>query len=308
MGVSTTSRGSEFVALGHPGNEPYAGLETFANPGVAEVELVSDELTAVCPITGQPDLYRVAIEYRPRALSRVEVAEALPELFRNEGFSARRSPSGSATRLPPRSSWRRTLSDRARAEGPRRDHDHGPCLTPIHRRIRSTTSRSSSAARQSAKWARYPPDVLPAWVAELDFPLAPPVREASAQAVSRDDTGYPDASGSARRSRASPPRVRLGGRPGARHGSSPTSCRGSPRCSARSPARRRGRHQLRPSTRRSSRSRASWAGSSRRRCADRDGMGSSISTGSSRPSRAAPASTAVPSAQPDRHVFAREEL
>ena len=49
MGVSTTSRGSEFVALGHPGNDHYAGLESFANPGVAEVELVSDELAAVCP-------------------------------------------------------------------------------------------------------------------------------------------------------------------------------------------------------------------------------------------------------------------
>ena len=26
--------------------------------------------------------------------------------------------------------------------------------------------------RRSAKWARYPADVLPAWVAEMDFPLA----------------------------------------------------------------------------------------------------------------------------------------
>jgi 7-cyano-7-deazaguanine reductase len=63
--MATTSRGSEFVALGHPGNDRYAGLESFANPGVADVELVSDELTAVCPITGQPDLYRVTIGYRP---------------------------------------------------------------------------------------------------------------------------------------------------------------------------------------------------------------------------------------------------
>ena len=29
--------------------------------------------------------------------------------------------------------------------------------------------------RRSEKWRRYPADVLPAWVAELDFPLAPPV-------------------------------------------------------------------------------------------------------------------------------------
>jgi 7-cyano-7-deazaguanine reductase len=56
----------EFVALGHAGSDAYAGLETFPNPGVAVVELTSDELTAVCPITGQPDFYTATIEYRPR--------------------------------------------------------------------------------------------------------------------------------------------------------------------------------------------------------------------------------------------------
>ena len=44
----------EFVALGHAGSDAYAGLETFPNPGVEVVELVSDELTAMCPITNQP--------------------------------------------------------------------------------------------------------------------------------------------------------------------------------------------------------------------------------------------------------------
>jgi cysteine-S-conjugate beta-lyase len=47
-------------------------------------------------------------------------------------------------------------------------------------------------ARRSAKWAKYEPDVLPAWVAELDFPLALPIREVLQTAVARDDTGYPD--------------------------------------------------------------------------------------------------------------------
>ena len=56
----------EFVALGHAGSDAYAGLETFPNPGVSLVELVSDELTAVCPITSQPDFYTATIEYRPR--------------------------------------------------------------------------------------------------------------------------------------------------------------------------------------------------------------------------------------------------
>ncbi len=56
------------MALGHAGSDHYAGLESFPSPGVAEVELSSDELTAVCPITGQPDLYRVTIGYRPGPL------------------------------------------------------------------------------------------------------------------------------------------------------------------------------------------------------------------------------------------------
>ncbi len=63
--MAATSRSTEFVALGQPGNDHFAGLETFANPGVADVELVSDELTAFCPITSQPDLYRVTIGYTP---------------------------------------------------------------------------------------------------------------------------------------------------------------------------------------------------------------------------------------------------
>jgi 7-cyano-7-deazaguanine reductase len=55
----------EFVALG--GSE-YAGLETFPNPGVSEVELTSDELTALGPVNEQPDLYVATIVYRPMAL------------------------------------------------------------------------------------------------------------------------------------------------------------------------------------------------------------------------------------------------
>ena len=58
----------EFVALGRAGSEAYAGLETFPNPGVERVELVSDELTAVCPITNQPDFYVATIAYEPQRL------------------------------------------------------------------------------------------------------------------------------------------------------------------------------------------------------------------------------------------------
>jgi cystathionine beta-lyase len=40
------------------------------------------------------------------------------------------------------------------------------------------------------KWSRYPPDVLPAWVAEMDFPLAPVVFEAIRGVVDAHDLGY----------------------------------------------------------------------------------------------------------------------
>jgi 7-cyano-7-deazaguanine reductase len=77
---------TEFVALGHAGSEHYAGLETFPNPGVSHVEMTSDELTAVCPITGQPDLYVASIEYEPGPLC-IESKSLKLYLagFRNEG-------------------------------------------------------------------------------------------------------------------------------------------------------------------------------------------------------------------------------
>jgi cystathionine beta-lyase len=40
------------------------------------------------------------------------------------------------------------------------------------------------------KWTGYEPDVLPAWVAEMDFGLAPAVAEALHAAVDRGNTGY----------------------------------------------------------------------------------------------------------------------
>jgi 7-cyano-7-deazaguanine reductase len=63
-----STRETEFVALGQPGSDAYAGLETFPNPGVSRVEMTSDELTAVCPVTGQPDLYVATLEYWPGPL------------------------------------------------------------------------------------------------------------------------------------------------------------------------------------------------------------------------------------------------
>ncbi|MFT4085228.1 MAG: aminotransferase class I/II-fold pyridoxal phosphate-dependent enzyme [Nocardioides sp.] len=44
--------------------------------------------------------------------------------------------------------------------------------------------------RTSEKWQAYPDDVLPMFVAEMDFPLAPPIRQALARAIELGDTGY----------------------------------------------------------------------------------------------------------------------
>ena len=43
----------------------------------------------------------------------------------------------------------------------------------------------------SAKWRHYPDDVIPAWVAEMDFPVAEPVKQAVISAAERSDFGYP---------------------------------------------------------------------------------------------------------------------
>ncbi len=44
--------------------------------------------------------------------------------------------------------------------------------------------------RRSEKWMTYPPDVLPAFVAEMDVPLAEPIQRTLVNAIRRGDTGY----------------------------------------------------------------------------------------------------------------------
>jgi bifunctional pyridoxal-dependent enzyme with beta-cystathionase and maltose regulon repressor activities len=44
--------------------------------------------------------------------------------------------------------------------------------------------------RRSYKWRAFPDDILPAFVAEMDFPLAPPVAAAIVDAVALGDAGY----------------------------------------------------------------------------------------------------------------------
>jgi cystathionine beta-lyase len=44
--------------------------------------------------------------------------------------------------------------------------------------------------RSSEKWGTYPADVLPMFVAEMDYPLAPEIKAALREAVEAGDTGY----------------------------------------------------------------------------------------------------------------------
>jgi cystathionine beta-lyase len=49
--------------------------------------------------------------------------------------------------------------------------------------------------RRSAKWRRYPADVVPLTIAEMDYGLAPAIASALHEAVETSDTGYATASG-----------------------------------------------------------------------------------------------------------------
>jgi cystathionine beta-lyase len=46
-------------------------------------------------------------------------------------------------------------------------------------------------ARRNAKWAKYANDVLPAWVAEMDFAVAYPIRRAMQRITEEQEYGYP---------------------------------------------------------------------------------------------------------------------
>ncbi len=46
-------------------------------------------------------------------------------------------------------------------------------------------------ATRGEKWQIYPPDVLPLWVADMDFPVAEPIRELLRETYERSDVGYP---------------------------------------------------------------------------------------------------------------------
>ena len=57
-----------FAYLGTGLSSPTKKLDTFPAPPVSWVRFSSEELTSHCPVTHQPDFYRVFIEYRPAAV------------------------------------------------------------------------------------------------------------------------------------------------------------------------------------------------------------------------------------------------
>ena len=58
-----------FKYLGHKVNAPSKQLDTFEKPSnVTVVKFESSELTAFCPVTLQPDFYKISIEFEPDKL------------------------------------------------------------------------------------------------------------------------------------------------------------------------------------------------------------------------------------------------
>ncbi|MBJ81141.1 MAG: aminotransferase class I/II [Myxococcales bacterium] len=55
----------------------------------------------------------------------------------------------------------------------------------------ASTDTNKWSKRKSIKWDHYAPDVLPAWVAEMDFPLAEPIQERLRTIIDNSDSGYP---------------------------------------------------------------------------------------------------------------------
>ena len=79
----------QFKAL-KPKKEEFYGLERFPRPaGVREVVMETSEVTALCPVTGQPDWDTVSIRYIPRqwCLESKSLKLYLQQ-YRNEGIFA----------------------------------------------------------------------------------------------------------------------------------------------------------------------------------------------------------------------------
>ncbi len=66
--MSTDIPTGHLTILGQPVRHPVAHVECFAAPpGCTRVRFTADEVTSLCPVTGQPDLSTVLIDYSPGA-------------------------------------------------------------------------------------------------------------------------------------------------------------------------------------------------------------------------------------------------
>jgi 7-cyano-7-deazaguanine reductase len=66
----------------------FEGFDTFSTPdGIETVTLVSDEVTSLCPVTGQPDWYKVQVVYKPASLCiESKTMKLYLQSFRNAGL------------------------------------------------------------------------------------------------------------------------------------------------------------------------------------------------------------------------------
>jgi len=64
----TQSKTSDLTVLGAPVTGPLEHVESFPAPaGCVKVKFSTDEVNSLCPVTGQPDISSVQIEYLPRS-------------------------------------------------------------------------------------------------------------------------------------------------------------------------------------------------------------------------------------------------
>lgn len=77
---------TKLTALGKKVSK-FTKLETFPTPkGVHHVQCISDEVTANCPVTNQPDWYVVKIDYEPnKVCAESKTIKLYLQSFRNQG-------------------------------------------------------------------------------------------------------------------------------------------------------------------------------------------------------------------------------
>lgn len=82
-----TGRISGVTALGRRVTE-FERIETFPKPeGLSFVELITDEVTSNCPVTGQPDFYCVTVRYSPDKLcAESKTAKLYFQQYRDKGL------------------------------------------------------------------------------------------------------------------------------------------------------------------------------------------------------------------------------